>query len=67
MKLQELRLGKKLSQKRFARAIGEKQSTVSMWEGGHSTPSLQKMKKIATALEVSLSDIVNCFVANERD
>lgn len=62
MKLKILRIQKGfIRQQDFAAAIGVKQSTLSMWENGHSKPEIETIKKLAEVLEVSVAEILECF------
>lgn len=56
--LRKLRFGK---QKDFAAHIGEKQSTVAMWETGKSRPDIDTCYKISDALGVELKEVTDCF------
>ncbi|MEN8905054.1 MAG: helix-turn-helix transcriptional regulator [Clostridiales bacterium] len=44
------RIEKKLSQKKLSKLIGLKESTISSYETGNSSPDVDKLKKIALAL-----------------
>lgn len=54
-RLKELRTDKKLTQKEFAQKIGASSVSVSSYEIGAKTPSLDMMIRIATTFDVSLS------------
>ncbi len=61
MTLKELRKSKGIKQQDFATSIGKRNTTVSMWEAGKSKPTLTDIPLIASALGVSVEEIVNCF------
>lgn len=61
MGLKELRKKNSIPQKELAKLLSVKQSTVSMWETGKSTPPLNKIPLLARALNVSESEIIDCF------
>ena len=48
-----------LSQEALAEELGVKQSSVSQWERGHTRPSLAHLVPLATALGVSLDDLLS--------
>ena len=52
-KLKELRLEKKLSQRKFGELFGVCNQTVSFWETGSREPDLDTLKAIAVYFEVS--------------
>lgn len=58
MNLKNLRMSKKLTQKQLAERLGVERTTVSMWETGNSSPSLEILKKIAQVLECSIDELV---------
>ena len=53
-------------QKEFAKAIGQKVSTVSMWETDRSTPNTTDIPKIAKALNVSVEQVLECFTSETK-
>lgn len=62
MKLKQLRMQQGFEkQLDFAEALNVKQSTLSMWETGNSKPDIDMVKKIATVLNVSVSEVLECF------
>ena len=62
MKLKQLRIKQGFEKQfDFAEALNVKQSTLSMWETGKSKPDIDMVKKIATVLNVSVSEILECF------
>lgn len=48
-------------QKEFAVALGQKISTVSMWETGRSVPKTTDLPKIAKVLNVPVEQVLACF------
>lgn len=58
MNLKNLRMSKKLTQKQLAERLGVERTTVSMWETGNSSPSLEILKKIAQVLDCSIDNLV---------
>ncbi|MBQ8428603.1 MAG: helix-turn-helix transcriptional regulator [Clostridia bacterium] len=46
----------------LARKIGCERSLVSCWVRGKCRPTLDMIPKIAKALDVTIEDIVKCFV-----
>ena len=54
------------SQLEFARAIGENQTTVSMWMTGKTVPRFSKFGKIADYFGCNLTDITDLKEHNER-
>ncbi|MCX4367760.1 MAG: helix-turn-helix transcriptional regulator [Clostridia bacterium] len=61
MKLKDYRVQCGLSQKDFAKKIGENSSTVSMWENGKTIPRLSKMSKIANELNITIDALIQCL------
>lgn len=57
-KLRKLRTQKGLSQQALARSAGVAQSTVSEIEAGKSSPKVKVLIKLATALEVPVSELL---------
>lgn len=56
---------KNISNKALAEQIGVGQATLSKWVTNTSQPSLESLLKIATALKVSLDDLVR--IPQEND
>ncbi len=50
-----------ITQTQLAEILRVKQNTISMWETGKSMPKLKDLPRIASALGVSVEEIVNCF------
>ena len=57
--LQKLRKQKSLTQEALAEAVGVARQTIAKWEAGESTPDLDMSGRLASALEVTLDDLVN--------
>ncbi len=57
--LQKLRKQKGLTQEALAEAVGVARQTIVKWEAGESMPDLEMSGRLASALEVSLDDLVN--------
>ena len=53
-------------QKEFAKALGQKVSTVSMWETGRSIPKTTDIPKIANALNVPVERVLECFTSETK-
>jgi len=56
MTLKELREKNGMSQAELSKEVGLKQSTISQYENGSRKPPIEKAKKIADALGISLDD-----------
>ena len=59
------RIGKELSQKAMSEAIGVAQSTYSLYEKGAREPNIDKIKKIAQVLGVSVDELFGVNVVND--
>ena len=59
--LKQLRQENNLTQRKLSEIIGVKQSTVCMWELKKATPPINKIGKLAKALNVSEAEIIACF------
>ena len=57
--LQKLRKQKNLTQEALAEAVGVARQTIVKWEGEESTPDLEMSGRLASALGVTLDDLVN--------
>lgn len=67
MYLKTLRINHGFSkQKEFAKAIGQKTSTVSMWETGKSRPKTTDLPKIANVLNVPVERVLECFTSEPQ-
>ena len=55
--LKEARLAKKLTQKELGDMIGKKLTTISSYELGTRTPSVEVARQIAVALDISLDEL----------
>ncbi|MBL7789853.1 MAG: helix-turn-helix transcriptional regulator [Chitinophagales bacterium] len=58
-KIKRLRTEKGISQISFSEMIGIENSNLSRIESGRTNPTYTTLNKIATALEISLSDLVS--------
>ncbi len=58
-KLRQLREAEGLTQAQFAKKVGLTQAAISQFEDGKRTPSTQALQKIATALRLSIDDLIN--------
>ena len=56
MTLKQLRESKGISQTQLANLVGLKQTTISQYENGSRKPNLNKAKKIADVLNITLDD-----------
>lgn len=56
--LRELRKSRGYSQDKFARLIGSNQITLSSWEVGTRTPSVETIRRIAKIFNVPLSSLI---------
>ena len=56
--LKNIRKHLKISQQDLARRLGIAQSTVGMWETGKRTPKLDEIKRLATALNITVERLV---------
>lgn len=57
-KLAFIRKQRGYSQAKLAKACGWKQATISHYESGERSPNIQKLKKIAEVLGVSIGDLI---------
>lgn len=57
--LKNIRKDLKISQHDLARRLGIAQSTVGMWETGKRTPKLDEIKRLATALNITVERLVS--------
>ena len=57
--LVQLRKLRKLTQEDVSRKLGVSRQTVARWESGDSTPDLERGKRLADLLGVSLDDLAN--------
>ncbi|MEW6663032.1 MAG: helix-turn-helix domain-containing protein [Bacillota bacterium] len=58
IKLKELREQKELSQQGLARKAGVAQSSIHYIETGQKSPTIKVLAKIAAALNVNVSDLI---------
>jgi len=57
--LKRIRLEKRISQCELAEKMGVSQSTVGMWECGKNKPKYANLEKIASILDVPISDLLD--------
>lgn len=57
-KIYQFRNSLNLTQKQFAEKAGVAQSAVNFWENGKRQPRIEQLKKIATAFNISLSELL---------
>lgn len=62
MSFKELLKEKDLSGAQLSRRLGKTSSAVSKWVRGQAEPSLTDVKLISEILNVSVDDVLNCFV-----
>lgn len=55
----QLRRIKRMTQEDIAEAVGVSRQAVAKWEAGETLPDLEKSRKLADLLEVSLDDLAN--------
>lgn len=65
MSLKELRLKCQITQQDLSKAISVNRSTYAMWESGSVKPPLSKINLLAGALNVSVAEIIACFIPSE--
>jgi len=58
LKLKEIRKARGLKQGDIAKALGVTQATVSFYEQGKREPDLKTLRKLATALNVTIDELV---------
>lgn len=58
MRIKKLRKQQQMSQGQLAEAIGSSQGAVSMWESGKRTPNIYYAYKIASALGVTIEELL---------
>lgn len=61
MKIQEIRKAKKIKQADLAKKIGISNSLLSRYENGDMTPSKERLKAIAEALEVDVEELASDY------
>lgn len=65
-KLYQLRRSRGLSQEQLAERIGVSRQTISKWEGGLSTPDLEKLIALADCFEISVDELVREKISAQR-
>ena len=58
MNIKNIRKANKISQTQLAGKLKVDQSTISKWEKGISSPSIQTLKKISEVLECSVDELI---------
>lgn len=58
MKIKEKRRELRLTQVMLSERLGVCQSTVAMWEAGHSNPTLNNLKKMALIFKCPVDDLI---------
>ena len=66
-RVKELRLSHKMSQVEFGHKISASKQTVSNWESGYATPSLDMFLKICETFEVSADYLLGLKPQNYVD
>ena len=56
-KLKELRLKRGFSQQSLAKKAGVAQSSINYWEKGERKPKLEQLRRIASALDVTIGEL----------
>ena len=62
MTFKELLKSKDIHGAQLARRVGCDRALVSCWMTGKSRPKLDMLPKIAKALDVSIEDVLSCFL-----
>lgn len=57
-RLYQLRRSRGMSQEQLAERIGVSRQTISKWEGGLSTPDLEKLIALADCFEITMDELV---------
>ncbi len=57
--LKKLRILKNLTQEQLAKLLCVSFKTISHWESGYSTPSLEMLKKIKNTLNVTYEELLD--------
>jgi transcriptional regulator with XRE-family HTH domain len=58
MKLREIRLRRQMSYRQLAKASGVALSAIQKFEQGAGDPQLSTLRKLATALKVSVAELI---------
>ena len=66
-KLYQLRRTRGMSQEQLAERIGVSRQTISKWEGGLSTPDLEKLIALAECFETSIDALVREETVSEPE
>lgn len=57
MRIHEVRIGNRMSQKELAEKMNVRQSTVSQWESGQRAPAARMLPALAAALGCSIDEL----------
>ncbi|MCI8818369.1 MAG: helix-turn-helix transcriptional regulator [Oscillibacter sp.] len=66
-KIYVLRRKNGLSQEQLAEKIGVSRQAISKWEGGHSTPELDKLKALSDCFHVTIDELTGNPITSESD
>ena len=66
-KIYTLRRKQGLSQEQLAEKIGVSRQAVSKWEGGLSTPELDKLKALSECFQITLDELTGNHAVNPSD
>ena len=58
LNIKELRKAQGMTQEQLAKLIGVTQGAISQWEEGLTHPAFSKLRKLATALGVTMDDLI---------
>ena len=64
-KIKELRETAGLSQEQLAEKIGVSRQAISKWEGGLSTPELDKLKALSECFQISIDELTGNQTAGD--
>lgn len=56
--IEEARKAKGLTQEQLAKLLGITQGAVAQWENGMTHPSFQMLPKVASALDVTVDELI---------
>lgn len=65
-RIKQYRISKNLTQKELATMIGAAEITIRQYETGKRQPRIEQLKKMATVLDVNVSEFLNTLDENER-
>lgn len=64
-KIYALRRKNGLSQEQLAEKIGVSRQSISKWEGGLSTPELDKLKALSECFQISIDELTGNQISND--